>query len=97
MLTLLTRLFGSRNDRIVKGYEATAWYGLGAPRQTPKPVVDKLNREISAIVESPEIKEKLKGQGVETDAMKPDELASLYQTETAKWAKVIRDSKVASE
>jgi len=81
----------------VPGYEVTTWYSFVAPAGTPKAVVDKLNREISAIVESPEIKEKLKGQGVETDAMKPDELASLYQTETAKWAKVIRDSKVASE
>jgi tripartite-type tricarboxylate transporter receptor subunit TctC len=81
----------------VPGYDAVIWLGLMAPAGTPKAIVDKLNHEISAIVESPEIKERLKGQGVEADAMKPDELASLYQKETAKWAKVIRDSKIPPE
>jgi len=81
----------------VPGYEVTTWYSFVTPAGTPKAVVDKLNHEISAIVESPEIKERLKGQGVEADAMNPDELASLYQKETAKWAKVIRDSKIPPE
>jgi tripartite-type tricarboxylate transporter receptor subunit TctC len=81
----------------VPGYEVTTWYSFVTPAGTPKAVVEKLNREISEIVESPEMKERLKVQGVEADAMKPEELASLYQKETAKWAKVIRDSKVASE
>ena len=81
----------------VPGYEVTTWYSFVTPAGTPKAIVDRLNREISAIVESPEIKERLKGQGVEADAMKPEELASLYQRETAKWAKVIRDSKIPSE
>jgi tripartite-type tricarboxylate transporter receptor subunit TctC len=81
----------------VPGYEVTTWYSFVTPAGTPKAIVDKLNHEISAIVESPEIKERLKGQGVEADAMKPDELASLYQKETAKWAKVIRDSKIPPE
>jgi len=78
----------------VPGYEVTTWYSVVAPAGTPAAVVEKLNREISAIVQSPEMREKLKGQGLEADAMRPDELAALYRTETAKWAKVIRDAKI---
>jgi tripartite-type tricarboxylate transporter receptor subunit TctC len=43
------------------------------------------------------MKEKLKGQGLEADAMKPEELAALFKSETAKWAKVIRDAKISAE
>jgi tripartite-type tricarboxylate transporter receptor subunit TctC len=81
----------------VPGYEVTTWYSFVAPAGTPKAVIEKLNREISAIVEAPEMKEKLKGQGLEADAMKPDELAALFKAESAKWAKVIRDSKIQPE
>ncbi len=81
----------------VTGYEVTTWYSFVAPAGTPKAVIEKLNREISAIVEAPEMKEKLKGQGLEADAMKPDELAALFRAESAKWAKVIRDSKIQPE
>ena len=82
---------------VVPGYEVTTWYSFVAPAGTPRPVIEKLNREISAIVESPQMKDKLRDQGVEADAMKPEELAALYKTEAAKWAKVIRDAKIQQE
>jgi tripartite-type tricarboxylate transporter receptor subunit TctC len=78
----------------VPGYEVVTWYSFVVPAGTPKAVIDKLNHEISAIVESPQIKEKLREQGVEADAMKTEELATLYRNETAKWAKVIKEAKV---
>ena len=81
----------------VPGYEVVTWYSFVAPAGTPKHVIDKLNHEISAIVETPEMKEKLRGQGVEADAMTSDELGKLYRAETDKWAKVIRDSKITPE
>jgi tripartite-type tricarboxylate transporter receptor subunit TctC len=81
----------------VPGYDVVTWYSFVAPAGTPKAVVDKLNREISAIVETPEMKERLRGQGVEADAMTGAELAKLYRTETDKWAKVIKDSKITPE
>jgi len=81
----------------VKGYEVVTWYSFVAPAGTPKAIVDKLNREISAIVETPAMREKLREQGLEADAMKPDELARHYASETAKWAKVIRDAKIKAE
>ena len=81
----------------VPGYEVVTWYSFVAPAGTPPAVVERLNREISAIVESPEIRERLRGQGVEADAMKPEEMAALFRSETTKWAKVIRDAKVQQE
>ena len=81
----------------VTGYEVTTWYSFVAPAGTPPAVVEKLNREISAIIETPEMREKLKGQGLEADAMKPGELASLYKAEATKWSKVIRDAKIQPE
>jgi tripartite-type tricarboxylate transporter receptor subunit TctC len=81
----------------VPGYEVTTWYSFIAPAGTPQPVIDKLNREISAIVENPQMKEKLREQGLEADAMKPAELAALFKSETAKWAKVIKDAKIPAE
>ena len=83
--------------RDVPGYEVTTWYSFVAPAKTPPAIVEKLNREIGAIVESPEMREKLKGQGVEADAMSTAELAALYRKETDKWAKVIRDAKIPAE
>jgi tripartite-type tricarboxylate transporter receptor subunit TctC len=81
----------------VPGYEVATWYSFVAPAGTPKAVVDRLNKEISAIVESPEMKKKLQEQGVDADAMTPDELAALFRSETAKWGKVIRDMKIQPE
>jgi len=81
----------------VPGYEVTTWYSFVAPAGTPKAVVDKLNHEISAIVETPETKERLRVQGVEADPMTPEELGHLFHTESAKWAKVIKDAKIPPE
>lgn len=81
----------------VPGYEVTTWYSFVTPAATPRPVVDLLNREISAIISSPEMREKLRGQGLEADAMKPEELAEHFRRESAKWAKVIKDAKIAAD
>jgi tripartite-type tricarboxylate transporter receptor subunit TctC len=81
----------------VPGYEVTTWYSFIAPSGTPAAVVERLNKEISAIVESPEMKKKLQEQGVEADAMTPAELTALFKSESAKWAKVIKDAKIQQE
>jgi tripartite-type tricarboxylate transporter receptor subunit TctC len=81
----------------VPGYEVTTWYSFVAPAGTPPAVIERLNKEITAIVESPEVKKKMAEQGVETEGMSPDELARLYRGESAKWAKVIREAKIQPE
>jgi tripartite-type tricarboxylate transporter receptor subunit TctC len=81
----------------VPGYEVTTWYSFVAPAGTPKAAIDLLNKEISAIVDTPAVQEKLRVQGLEPDSMTPDELASLFRSETAKWAKVIKDARIQPE
>jgi tripartite-type tricarboxylate transporter receptor subunit TctC len=81
----------------VPGYEVTTWYSFVAPAGTPKAAIDRLNKEISAIVDTPAVQEKLRVQGLEPDSMTPDELGGLFKTETAKWAKVIKDAKIQPE
>jgi tripartite-type tricarboxylate transporter receptor subunit TctC len=81
----------------VPDYQVTTWYSFVAPAGTPAAVIDRLNREISAIVSTPEMKKKLADQGVEADAMTPAELAALFKSETAKWSKVIKNANIQPE
>ena len=75
----------------VPGYEVTTWYSFVAPAGTPRAAIDRLNKEISAIVTAPEMKKRLKGQGLETDALKP-EGSPPTSAPGAKWAKAVRDA-----
>jgi tripartite-type tricarboxylate transporter receptor subunit TctC len=74
----------------VKGYEATAWFGIGAPANTPAEIVDKLNREINAGLVDPKMKERLNDQGGVPAPMTPIEFSKLISDETEKWGKVIK-------
>jgi len=74
------------------GYEVTQWYGLQAPRGTPKEVVAKLNAEIRTILTLPDIVEKLHAQGGEPAPSTPEGLEAYVKSEIAKWAKVVKAS-----
>ena len=76
----------------IKGYEATAWYGLGAPRDTPRPIVERLNREINAVLAEPRIKARFDDLGCVLIAGSPDEFGKLIAEETEKWGKVVKFS-----
>jgi tripartite-type tricarboxylate transporter receptor subunit TctC len=78
----------------VPGYEATAWYGIGAPRNTPVEVVDKLNRQINAGLADAKIKGRLADLGGDPMPMAPAEFGKLVADETEKWAKVIRTAHI---
>jgi tripartite-type tricarboxylate transporter receptor subunit TctC len=74
----------------VQGYEASTWVGLGAPRNTPAGIVDKVNKEINAGVANPKIKAGLVDIGGITLAGSPADFGKLVADETEKWAKVIK-------
>jgi tripartite-type tricarboxylate transporter receptor subunit TctC len=76
----------------VKGYEATAWYGVGAPRQTPQPIIDKLNRAINAVLAEPRMKARFDDLGCVLIAGSPAEFGKLIAEETEKWGRVVRFS-----
>jgi tripartite-type tricarboxylate transporter receptor subunit TctC len=74
------------------GFEANNWYGLVVPAKTPKAVVDRLNKEMVAVLSLPEIKEVLFRQGLDAHPSTPEAFGKYIQAETAKWAKVIKAS-----
>ena len=81
----------------VPGYEATAWFGLLAPANTPKPVVELLQRHVAAILRQPEVEKMLLEQGAEAVGNTPDEFARLIAAELQKWTKVVAATGVKLE
>ena len=81
----------------VPGYEASAWYGLGAPKSTPAEIIEKLNRATSAALADSNTKSRLVGLGVEPMSMTPAEFGKFMLDETEKWAKVIRAVNIKPE
>ena len=74
----------------VPGYEASNWYGVGAPKATPAEIIDKLNKEISAGLADPNLKARLADLGGTVLAGSPADFGKLIADETEKWAKVIK-------
>ena len=75
----------------VSGYEASGWYGVGAPKNTPVEIVDKLNTEINTGLVDPKMKARLaKNLGGAGMPMTPTDFGKLIADETEKWAKVIK-------
>jgi tripartite-type tricarboxylate transporter receptor subunit TctC len=81
----------------VPGYEASQWFGIGAPKNTPADIVDKLNREINAGLADPKIKVRLADLGGEVLALSPADFGKLIADETEKWGKVIRAANIKPE
>jgi tripartite-type tricarboxylate transporter receptor subunit TctC len=74
------------------GFEAVSWFALFAPANTPRPIVDKLQGEVSKILKSPDVSKKLLDLGLDPVGSTPDELAAYQKSEIAKWTKVVKDS-----
>jgi tripartite-type tricarboxylate transporter receptor subunit TctC len=79
------------------GFDAVSWFALFAPANTPKPIVDKLQREVSRILKLPDVAKKLAELGLDADGGTPEELAAYQKSEIAKWAKVVKDSGAKAE
>jgi tripartite-type tricarboxylate transporter receptor subunit TctC len=73
----------------VPGYEATAWHGIAAPKNTPADIVQRLNEAINAGLADPAVQAKFANLGSETAPVTPPEFAAFIRAETEKWAKVI--------
>jgi tripartite-type tricarboxylate transporter receptor subunit TctC len=78
----------------VPGYEVSGWLGIGAPRNTPTEIIDKLNREIGTALADPKMKARLADLGAEVLAGSPADFGMLIVKDTEKWAKVIRAAKI---
>jgi tripartite-type tricarboxylate transporter receptor subunit TctC len=85
------------NELGVTGFDAGAWLGLLAPAGTPKPIVEKLNRELNAILDEPETQKRLLAMGAEILKSTPDQFAAHIKSEHAKWGKLVRETGVKIE
>jgi tripartite-type tricarboxylate transporter receptor subunit TctC len=82
---------------VVPGYEASFWAGLGAPRNTPAEIVNRLNREVNAALADPTIKARLDAHGAEGMPGSPADFARLIADETERWGRVIRAAGIKAE
>src|SRR5947208_9128558 len=81
----------------VPGYEASFWYGVGAPKATPAEIVEKLNKEINAGLADPKIKARLADLGDAVLALSPADFEKLIAEDTEKWGKVVRTANIKAE
>jgi tripartite-type tricarboxylate transporter receptor subunit TctC len=76
----------------VPGYEATAWFGIGMPKGTPREIIDKVNAEVNRALADPKMKERLAELGGKPIAGTPEDFGRIIAAETAKWEKVVTSS-----
>jgi tripartite-type tricarboxylate transporter receptor subunit TctC len=79
------------------GYEASQWYGIGAPKNTPAEIIDRLNKEINAALADSKIQTRIADLGGTVLAGSPADFGKLIADETEKWAKVIRAAGIKAE
>ena len=84
-------------SEFVPGYEASAVWGLGAPRNTPAEIVDKLNKEINAALADPKFKGRLTDMGISVLVGSPADFGKLIAAETEKWGKVVKFANIKPE
>jgi tripartite-type tricarboxylate transporter receptor subunit TctC len=81
----------------VPGYDATGWFGLGAPKGTPQPIIDTLSKAVAAALADPAMKARFAELGAEPMPMGPAEFGKLIADDTEKWAKVIHSANIEME
>ena len=81
----------------LKGYEAGSWYGIAAPANTPRPIIERLNREIVAVVKSKDMQDRLINEAVHPIGSTPEEFAAHIKLEFERMARVLREAKIVLE
>ncbi len=81
----------------VPGFEAVGLAGILAPAGTPPAIVDKLSREIAAILRTPDVRAQLEAMGLEVVASTPAQFASYIEADSKKWGKIIKDAGIKVE
>lgn len=79
------------------GYEASLWYGFVGPARLPADIVRRLNTEIVAILNLPEVRERFSGQGIDIQSSTPEEFAKLLVADMARWTKVVQRAGIKAE
>ena len=77
--------------------EYTTWYGLDAPKGTPKPIIDRLNAELVKALADPMVQERIRSIGFEAEPSTPEEFGHFVETELSKWQKIVKETGVKPE
>lgn len=81
----------------VPGFEVNVWFGMQVPAGTPRPVVEKLNRDIVTLLKEPDVVQRFRNQGVEVVASTPEQFSTLVRSEVTKWTQLIKDANIRIE
>jgi tripartite-type tricarboxylate transporter receptor subunit TctC len=81
----------------IPGYEARGWNGILAPARTPKPIVDRLHREVVQVVRSKEFAQAVTAEGATAVGNTPAEFDAIIRADLAKWAKIIRENGIRAQ
>jgi tripartite-type tricarboxylate transporter receptor subunit TctC len=81
----------------VPAFEASGWNGIGAPKNTPAEIIDRLNKEVNAGLADPKMKARLADLGGTVHAGSPADFGKIIADETEKWGKVIRAANIKPE
>jgi tripartite-type tricarboxylate transporter receptor subunit TctC len=85
------------SETIMPGFEASNWYAFFAPANTPKPIVDRLNKELGKVLADPEIAKVLLEQGMQSTPSTSEGLQAFVQQEVLKWAALVKARGIAPE
>lgn len=85
------------NEAGLKGYELNGWYAVFVPAKTPRPVVDKLNAEITKAIKHPDVAKRFAQLGAEPVGSSPEELAKYLGSEIPRWSEIIRTRDIKAE
>jgi tripartite-type tricarboxylate transporter receptor subunit TctC len=78
----------------VRGYSATNWYGLIAPANTPKPIIDRISKDLTAALNTPEVVKQLNARGIDATPSSPSEYMSFMRAEEKKWVPIIKQADI---
>jgi tripartite-type tricarboxylate transporter receptor subunit TctC len=81
----------------VPGYEVNVWFGMQVAAGTPRPIIDKLNRDIVTLLKEPDVVKRFRDQGVEVVASTPEQFSKLVQSEVVKWTQLVQDANIRIE
>jgi tripartite-type tricarboxylate transporter receptor subunit TctC len=81
----------------VPGYEAGNWWGIAVPASTPQPIIDRLSREIMAVLNTNQVKDQFAKDGAEIVQMSPAESSRFFLAELEKWGKVVKEANIKAE
>jgi tripartite-type tricarboxylate transporter receptor subunit TctC len=81
----------------VPGYESSTWTAMGAPARTPRPIIERLNRELAAILRMPDVQERYAAGGSTTTGGTPEQFHDYLKSELAKFSTLIREAGIKAE